>query len=50
MPYAPEITRAKKAVLDWLRLCLLGPGTSLLEMSARVPAGEVFTSPADELW
>ena len=35
---------------DWLRLCLLGPGTSLLDMSARVPAGEVFTSPADMLW
>ena len=37
---------ARKAVLDWLRLHLLGPGTSLLEMSARVPAVEVFTSPA----
>ena len=31
---------------DWLRLGLLGPGTSLLEMSAREPADEVFTSPA----
>ena len=33
-------------MLDWLNLRLLGPGTSLLEMSARVPADEVFTSPA----
>ena len=33
-------------MLDWLHLRLLGPGTSLLEMSARVPADEVFTSPA----
>ena len=47
VPCAPEITRARKAVLDCLSLRLLGPGTSLLEMSARVPAGEVFTSPAD---
>ena len=31
---------------DWLRLGLLGPGTSILEMSAREPADEVFTSPA----
>ena len=29
----------------WLRLRLLGPWTSLLEMSARVPADEVFTRP-----
>ena len=33
-------------MLDWLRLHLLGPRTSLLEMNARVPADEVFTRPA----
>ena len=33
-------------MLDWLHLCLLGPGTSLPEMSDKVPADEVFTSPA----
>ena len=33
-------------MLEWLHLCPLGPGTYLLEMSARVPANEVFTSPA----
>ena len=38
--------RAGKVVLDWFHLRLLGPGTCLLEMSARVPADEVFTSPA----
>ena len=38
--------RARKVVLDWLHLRLLGPGTSLLEMSARVPADQVFISPA----
>ena len=32
-------------MLDWLHLRLLGPGTSLLEMRARLPANEVFTSP-----
>ena len=47
VPCAPEIMRARKAVLDLIRLPLLGPGKSLLEMSARVPAWEVFTSPAD---
>ena len=47
VPCAPGITQARKAVLDWLRIRLVGPGTSLLEMSAWVPAGEVFTSPAE---
>ena len=46
VPYAPDITRARKAVQDWLRFHPLGPGTSLMEMSARVPADEVFTSSA----
>lgn len=46
VPCAPDITRTRKAVLDWLCLRLLAPGTSLLEMSARVPADEVSTSPA----
>ena len=53
VPCALDITQARKAVLDWLHLRLLGPGTSLLEMSARVPADEVFTSPAlipDDIW
>ena len=46
VPCAPEITRARKAVLDWIRLRLLGPRTSLLELSAKVPTQEVFTCPA----
>ena len=46
VPCAPDIMQARKAVLDWLCLRLLGPGTSLLEVSARVPADEVFTSSA----
>ena len=45
VPCAPDIMHARKAVLDWLHLRLLEPGTSLLEMSARVPTNEVFTSP-----
>ena len=46
VPCAPEITRARKAVLDWLRIRLLGPGTSLLELSARIPTREVFSCQA----
>ena len=46
VPCAPEITRARKAVLDWVRICLLGPGTSLLELSAQIPTREVFTCQA----
>ena len=45
VPCAPEITRARKAVLDWVRIFLLGPRTSLLELSARIPTREVFTCP-----
>ena len=36
VPCAPEITRARKAVLDWIRIRLLGPETSLLELSAKI--------------
>lgn len=32
VPCAPEITRVRKAVLDWVRIRLLGPRTSLLEL------------------
>ena len=46
VPCAPEITRARKAVLDWVRIRLLGPRTSLLELSAQIPNREVFTCPA----
>ena len=46
VPCALDITRARKAVFDWLRFRLLGPGTSLLELSAGVPAWEVFSTPA----
>ena len=45
VPCAPDITRARKAILDWLRLRLMGPGTSLLELSVKVPTQDVFTSP-----
>lgn len=43
---APDITRTRKAILDWIRLPLLGPGTYLLELSAKVPTQEVLTRPA----
>ena len=33
-------------MLDWINLRLLGPRTSLLELSAKVPTQEVFTCPA----
>ena len=41
----PDITRARKTVVDWLRLRLLGPGTSLLELSVEVLTREVLSSP-----
>ena len=53
VPCAPDITRARKTVLEWLRLRLLEPDTSPLELSARVPAREVFSSPAlilEDIW
>ena len=46
LPVAPDITRERKAVLEWLRLHVPGLGTSLLELSENVPAREVFSSPA----
>ena len=46
VPCAPEITRAQKAVLDWIRIRLLGPGTSLLELSAKISTREVFSCQA----
>ena len=42
----PDITRARKAVVDRLRLRLLGPGKSLLELSVEVLSREVLNSPA----
>ena len=33
-------------MLEWLRLRLLAPGTSLLELSEKVPARKVFSIPA----
>ena len=44
VPCALEITVAQKAVLDWIRL--LGPGTSLLELSAQISTREVFSCQA----
>ena len=46
VPCAPDITRAQKAVLDWIRIRLLGPGTSLLELSAQISTREVFSCQA----
>ena len=46
VPCAPEITRAQKAVLDWVRIRLLGPGNSLLELSAQISTREVFSCQA----
>ena len=46
VPSAPEIIRAQKAVLDWIRIRLLGPGTSLLELSAQISTREVFSCQA----
>ena len=37
----PDITRARNAVVDWLHLRLLGPETSLLELSVEVLTPEV---------
>ena len=45
IPSASDITRARKVVLEWLRLGLLGPRTSLLELSEKVRSHEVFSSP-----
>ena len=45
VPCAPDITQARKVVLEWLRLRLLGPWTSLLELSEKVRSCEVFCSP-----
>ena len=42
----PDITRARKAMVDWLRLRILGPGTCLLELSVEVLSREVLNSPA----
>ena len=42
----PDITRARKAVLEWLRLRLLGSWTSILELSKKVPVRGLFSSPA----
>lgn len=44
VPCTPDITRARKAVLDWLSLHFLEPRTSLLELSAGVLAREVYSS------
>ena len=41
-----DITRARKVVVDWLRLRLLGPGTSMLEFNVEVQTREVLSSPA----
>nr|XP_022300873.1 uncharacterized protein LOC111109077 [Crassostrea virginica] len=46
VPCAPVTTRARKVVLEWLRLRLLGPGTPMLVLSEKVPSREVFSSPA----
>ena len=46
VPCAPEITRARQAVLDWIRIRHLGPGTSLLELSAQISTREVFSCQA----
>ena len=46
VPCAPEITGARKAVLYWIRIRLLGPGTSLLELSAQISTRAVFSCKA----
>ena len=42
----PDITRARKAIVDWLPLRPRGPGTFLLELSVEVQTREVLSSPA----
>ena len=42
----PDITRARKAMVEWLCLRLLRPGTYLLELSVEVLTCKVLSSPA----